>query len=140
MNDDVCVCQYENSAASPEHRGLLRGRAGEESSDAVEQKIPQGTANLSWSSSVPPSLARSPPPSLPPTSPQVRKDASAPAAAAPAPAPAHSPQPPEGGAAAEGGEGSPGGNADQEATEGAEAKGASSAQETPPTGGDGVCG
>ncbi|XP_075867411.1 RNA cytosine C(5)-methyltransferase NSUN2 [Nelusetta ayraudi] len=72
--------------------------------------------------------------------PKVRKDASAPAAAAPAPAPAHSPQPPEGGAAAEGGEGSPGGNADQEATEGAEAKGASSAQETPPTGGDGVCG
>lgn len=70
--------------------------------------------------------------------PKVRKDASAPAAAAPAPA--HSPQPPEGAGAAEGGEGSPEGNADQEAAEGAEAKGASSAQETPPAGGDGVCG
>lgn len=46
VNVDVCVCQYENSAASPEHRRLLRGRAGEESPDAVEQKIPQGAAHL----------------------------------------------------------------------------------------------
>lgn len=138
LNDDVCVCQYENSAASPEHRGLLRGRAGEESPDAVEQKIPQGTAHL-LSNRRPcflhSSLAHSPPP---PPLPQVRKEPSASAAAASAPA--DSPQPPEALAAAEDGEGSPEGNADQQAAGGVEAKGASSSQEPPPAGGDGVCG
>lgn len=85
------------------------------------------------------------PPFLPRTltsSSQVRKEPSAPAAAASAPA--DSPQAPEafaGTAAAEDGDGSPeGGNADQEAAEGVKAKGASPAQETPPAGGDGVCG
>lgn len=87
------------------------------------------------------------PPPIPPShthllSPQVRKEP--PASAAAASAPADSPQPPEASAAsaasAEDGEGSPEGSAEQEAAEGVEAKGASSAQETPPAGGDGVCG
>lgn len=43
----VCVCfkcQYEDSATSPEHWRFLCGCASEESPDALEQKIPQGTS------------------------------------------------------------------------------------------------
>lgn len=36
------VCQYEDSATSPEHWGFFCCRAGEEGADALEQEIPQG--------------------------------------------------------------------------------------------------
>lgn len=94
------------------------------------KRYPKVGRNQRCSSPSPPlrSPAHSPPLA---TSPQVRKDPSAPAASAPA----DSPPPPEA-TAVEDGEGSPEGDQEQDQ----EAQGASSAQETPPAGGDGVCG
>lgn len=41
----MCVSQYEDSATSPEHWRFFCCRAGEESPDALEQKISQGTSS-----------------------------------------------------------------------------------------------
>lgn len=40
---NMCLCQYEDSASSPEHWRVFCRCAGEKGSDALEQTLPQGT-------------------------------------------------------------------------------------------------